>query len=158
MKIKAKAWDTERKIMFSAEEMGADQLTLMPDGKGFINVHGKSTSLSELLPHLLPLLYTGLKDKNGKEIYEGDIINQYEHEPIMGYDTVSFNEYTANWGYIAWNHSFTPFFGYCCHGSTDGGGIGHVNETDFSKVEVIGNIYENEELLKENNGEAKQGD
>jgi len=36
--IKFRGWHKELKTMFSAEEMGADQLTLMPNGRGFANI------------------------------------------------------------------------------------------------------------------------
>ncbi len=68
------AWDTVKKVMYSAEELGADQETLSVDGRGFVNVSGDSTRLSQFHTHLLPLQYIGLHDKNRVEIYESDYV------------------------------------------------------------------------------------
>jgi hypothetical protein len=75
MEIKCRAWDKKREKMWTAEEMAEDQLTLMPDGSGFINVSGVSTKLSQRAPHLIPMLWTGRKDCKGTEIYDRDIIS-----------------------------------------------------------------------------------
>lgn len=73
--------------------------------------------------------YTGFKDKNGKEVYEGDIREGRYHcgtEPT---------EYVARQT-IIWDQSRLCF-------EWDGQYI-----PDFIDIEVIGNIYENPELLE----------
>lgn len=80
--------------------------------------------------------YTGLKDKNGKEIYEGDIV---EVTCIGSYGE---EKWTHKVEYDNELARFSPFSYY--HGSLE------VGEEEF---EVIGNIYENADLLDGKGGE-----
>ena len=75
--------------------------------------------------------YTNLKDKNGKEIYEGDILRvKFDDVPINLYVKYDMGEYLlVKEG--EWEDSL-----YACMW--------------FHEVEVVGNIYENEDLLKQN--------
>ena len=74
--------------------------------------------------------FTGLKDKNGKEIYEGDVIR---HRSRNEYGSIQDVDTEVRWEGTGWN-----FLG--------GNGAFPIVETDSG--EVIGNIYENPELLK----------
>lgn len=84
--------------------------------------------------------YTGLKDKNGNAIYEGDILSQ--GQDLLGVACISMRygisvkKKTTTWSLINF-----------------------VLDSDFdtsvlSDVEVVGNIYDNPELLKGGSNEA----
>ena len=87
--------------------------------------------------HNLPVMqYIGLKDHNGKEIYEGDIIgfdefDYDERKDYIDYYVVDFGRtHDGRYGfYLKKNSTQKIFF------------------TEFSKGIVRGNIYENKELL-----------
>lgn len=83
--------------------------------------------------------YTGLKDKNGKEIYEGDILQWYN---ILGKKT---NLLTI----VYFDTVLAQFAEKYVNGTELGGSIGYVG-IEGEKVKVIGNIYENPNLIKDN--------
>ncbi|WP_130067774.1 YopX family protein [Bacillus albus] len=72
--------------------------------------------------------YTGLKDKNGKEIYEGDILE--------------FSGNVVALGIVKYNENFATF--QACNGNS-GWLFGNESGTN---IEILGNIYENPELVK----------
>lgn len=141
--IKFRAWHEGHKKMFSPEEMGCDQLTLMPDGAGFINVSGSHTRMYQLMTNMIPMQYTGFKDKNGKEIYEGDFITTTES--YSGSHPVA-----VKWGTMGCWVLYNP---KCCSTCKNGCGcISDIGEAFDYRLphggfEVIGNIHENPELL-----------
>jgi uncharacterized phage protein (TIGR01671 family) len=81
--------------------------------------------------------YTGLKDINGKEIYEGDIIKGLDSTKNDILHVVKWDNQTASFeGYLI------PFDKYLHKSPLS------QNWLDFFDKEVIGNIYDNPELLE----------
>lgn len=83
--------------------------------------------------------YTGIKDKNGKEIYEGDIIDI--HQTVNGRNL--FVVEITNTGLVIPRYAYKQGFKY----QYDIRELLEVNEYD-KEIEVIGNIYDNPELLE----------
>ena len=119
-RFKFRAWDTEEGRYASDEDICFD-------------TGGACDSVYDLLKHddqfYVYEQSTGLKDKNGKLIYEGDILE--------------INYYNTYWKVI-----YQEKLGKYCLDNTNG----HLRGIDqflWSTLKVIGNIHENPELLEE---------
>lgn len=124
--IKFRAWDLKTKTMHTVEN---------------INFCGRETVTVQYNPvkkicldSVLLTQYTGAKDKNGVEIYEGDIIRHQSGK----YGT----DFEIKWSPI--------LCGFTAMQIESGHPSPQLNQGTMSYFEVVGNIYENPELVESN--------
>jgi len=129
-KIKFRAWNKKEKIMVDLKEITPLALSFDPclagGGTGiYIPDH----------PDLEIMQFTGLLDKNGKEVYEGDIINWGDNYPSV----------------IEWSQETCQFVCHEYYPKTSKNAQEdrwHDIPAYTNEPEVLGNLYENPELLQ----------
>jgi len=97
------------------------------------------------LTNYIIMQYTGLKDKNGKEIYEGDIVKWTRKTWVDIYDEENGYREQTDISFIEYSIEDRAFM-------IESEGYGYEGEGlwNWNEIEVIGNIYENPELLTNN--------
>lgn len=121
--FKFRAWDTEKQEMATVNFIGLNDYEVGMEDE-------ECRRWRATYPYVCRLMqYTNLKDKNGKEIYEGDILKvKVDDGEANLYVKYTNGEYrVVNEG--KWEDSLYAYM-------------------YFGDVEVVGNIYENEDLLK----------
>ena len=140
--IKFRAWDYIKERMMP-------QGSLYWDGEQFIVGiwNFEETHIVDEEAPVMLMQYTGLKDKNGVEIYEGDIVETdckeivYTKKPnVHGLGAKTKSVEKRGITICAWVNCGFKF--------------SHINKSKHGftthNCEVIGNIYENPEILKDN--------
>lgn len=113
--IKFRAWDTEKKEWVESFA-----------GFDFVEPDSQSEAFWLSAPESIKLMqYTGLKDKNDKEIYEGDIIKHLKYN--QGIYQVVYTPENTGYDLIL----------------VDGQSGMHLSIGCEPNIEIIGNIYEN---------------
>lgn len=113
--IKFRAWNKKEKLMVDLVKITTLALSIDPSLAG-----GKIGIYIPDHPDLEIMQFIGLKDNNGKEIYEGDIViaNRFDNE---------------EWQYTIKNIRDIPY---------------QLTSSNTNYIEIIGNKFENPELLK----------
>jgi uncharacterized phage protein (TIGR01671 family) len=142
--IKFRAWHPSTQYMYAPKTL--EELSM-----------GIRTNIADGYDTLKVMQYTGLKDKNGKEIYEGDVLGTrpYGYFKKDGtrdgrYKGREWYCFAVGWGiYTAGEMGLVSGHDYDTNGAYVGWNI-RVGEYDSDlDKEVIGNIYENPELLEQ---------
>lgn len=128
---KFRAWHKELKMMFEVLAINFFHKAVT------INIDGEKYKVCKFNDTIL-MQYTGLNDKNGVEIFEGDIvkscvlINGHIYEYVGQVKFVAFSWVVSDKAGI-----YDPFYNYedSC-------------PDEIWEIEVIGNIYQNPELLE----------
>ena len=100
-------------------------------GCGIIPIDKERGGYCEVNPSTIGQ-YTGLTDKNGNKIFEGDILNTTNSNCVIWYVDYKNTAFCCNQGNVNYSCVLDEFM-------------------QFSDVEVIGNVYDNPELLEVNN-------
>ena len=125
--IKFRAWDKEKKIIVDVYSINGTT-----NGSIFIEYYNNDDEkITSLFDDFEIMQYTGLKDKNGKEIYEGDVINNYGHKYVITYIYGGFTLSSPNDLNRYYEALAEPY------------------ATPMDESEIIGNRFENPELLDE---------
>lgn len=136
--IKFRAWDKTHKKMLDRVLAGpGDPCSIVWDeiGHEWLNFDESCGTIMQ---------YTGLTDDNGKEIYESDIALDHKHIDLK--TIVKWRDGKGEWlgsevGWVLNNGYYTTEFETCTKSPYE--------HEEIVNVTILGNIYENPELLKD---------
>ncbi|MGC2982438.1 YopX family protein [Enterococcus faecalis] len=132
---KFRAWDKNTNDMVDVKTIDLEK-----DGSigCIVDYNGINLDVSECVL----MQYTGLKDKNGVEIFEGDVVKVTDGESEED-SYISIVKNYSNEGYPAFDIEYPPTYHY------DSNVLSAIMCNVFETIEVIGNIYEDGDLLND---------
>lgn len=126
------------------KEWEKDEICITNKERYVVATNPELTKIIDIEPRYHEIVFsTGLKDKNGKLIFEGDILKYTSKPTSTQKNNFKYKPYTENYS-VVWEDFYT---GYNLQNREK---VNCFNLGIMTKdCEVIGNIYENPELLKE---------
>lgn len=131
-RIKFRAWEEDVKFMNDCvliTKLSEKTFFQVSEGFGWKDVPEK---------HVMQ--YTGLKDGNGKDIYEGDIVERVEDTPFRSEDgTLKYCSWMVEFKYDGWMFVDTPISPATSYPAF---------YSNAKYMKIVGNIYQNPEFLE----------
>ena len=107
------------------------------------------TEMSVEFDEITLMQSTGLKDKNGKEIFEGDVLEIQGIKMIVKFGSYKYLETSKNNGHVLGIlHDGLGFYVECIN-AADPDNISPFEPETLKNSQIIGNIYENSEFLED---------
>jgi|SRR5690554_242134 len=127
--IKFRAWDdVEDKMYYTGEET---DIVFYFDDNGIVAERILGDYETEKLPYLKYMMFTGLYDRKGTPIYEGDLLQH----PSGTIAEIKYSDYLAAFVAV-----------YVKNGYIE---MDFLDREIVNKCKIVGNIYENPDLLEE---------
>lgn len=135
--IKFRVWDKERSVMFGVDQLAfgdnGELISIYSEGPDYSNDPEALMGDEPDLDKAVLMQFTGLHDRDGAELYEGDIVDAYIHGETHGdlYE-IAFVNGVFDYILLITPNLQHPYAGYPYP----------------PECKLIGNIYENPELLE----------
>ena len=146
--IKFRLWDKDYNYMIEPEDIHPRVTSECITGDGKVleviennSYMGTDINFDDISNNRILMQYTGLKDKNGKEIYEGDIVTNktkiFSGNGFKGKDLIMLVEWYQGECFYSLSVYDEEYWG-----------LKKLTKSSASDIEVIGNIYDNPELIR----------
>ncbi|URW90446.1 YopX family protein [Lacticaseibacillus paracasei] len=133
--IRFRAWDDLHNKMYPVSDIEWDA-----DGRMWVTTDDGKNGIELIDEEAHLMQYAGLEDKNGREIYENDILKVISED---GESYVATVKWFGDEGYPAFDLAGIPA-AWCYESNA----LATIFESGVETCEVIGNIFENPELLE----------
>lgn len=125
-------------ITYKEENNAIPFRMIFEDKFSFVGGYAKSLSRAVVDPETVGQ-YTGLKDKNGRRIFEGDIVRHHNGSLYADSDNIELGKVYWDEKYCGWRRTSNGAFHHGC--------VDNYRISPDCIYEVVGNVHDNPELL-----------